>query len=51
MIRKGMPKKLNITVMLGGPSAEREVSLCSGAQVVLALRSLGYLVQEVDPRA
>src|SRR5438876_10939835 len=45
-----MPKKLNITVMLGGPSAEREVSLSSGAQVVLALRSLGHLVQEVDPR-
>ena len=45
-----MPKKLNITVMLGGPSAEREVSLSSGAQVVLALRSLGHLVHEVDPR-
>src|SRR6266436_1205333 len=45
-----MPKKLNITVMLGGPGAEREVSLSSGAQVVLALRSLGHLVYEVDPR-
>src|SRR6266699_1266446 len=45
-----MPKKLNITVMLGGPGAEREVSLSSGAQVVLALRSLGHLVHEVDPR-
>jgi D-alanine-D-alanine ligase len=43
-------KKLNITVMLGGPSAEREVSLCSGAEVVKALRSLGHLVSEVDPR-
>src|SRR5437870_5947676 len=50
MIRKGMPKKLNITVMQGGPSAEREVSLSSGAQVVLALRSLGHRVQQVDPR-
>ena len=50
MIRKFMPKKLNITVMLGGPSAEREVSLSSGAQVVLALRSLGHRVQQVDPR-
>jgi D-alanine-D-alanine ligase len=42
--------KLKITVMLGGPSAEREVSLRSGAEVAKALRSLGYLVSEVDPR-
>lgn len=40
---------LNITVMLGGPSAEREVSLRSGAAVAKALRSLGHLVQELDP--
>jgi len=44
------PKQLNITVMLGGPSAEREVSLRSGAQVVQALRSLGHSVSEVDPQ-
>src|SRR5664279_1060758 len=43
-------KKLNITVMLGGPSAEREVSLRSGAEVAKALRSLGHQVHEVDPR-
>jgi len=43
-------KALNITVMLGGPSAEREVSLRSGAEVVKALRSLGHQVHEVDPR-
>ena len=42
--------KLKITIMLGGPSAEREVSLRSGAEVAKALRSLGYLVSEVDPR-
>jgi D-alanine-D-alanine ligase len=41
---------LNITVMLGGPSAEREVSLRSGAEVARALRSLGHVVQELDPR-
>lgn len=35
--------------MLGGPSAEREVSLRSGAGVVKALRSLGHEVHEVDP--
>jgi D-alanine-D-alanine ligase len=43
-------RKLNITVMLGGPSAEREVSLRSGAAVAKALRSLGHEVQELDPR-
>ena len=45
----GKPAKLNITVMLGGPSAEREVSLRSGAQVAAALRTLGHEVHEVDP--
>ena len=45
-----MPEKLNITVMLGGPSAEREVSLRSGAAVAKALRSLGHTVFEVDPK-
>ena len=42
-------ERLNITVMLGGPSAEREVSLRSGAEVAKALRSLGHEVHEVDP--
>jgi D-alanine-D-alanine ligase len=45
-----MANKLKITVMLGGPSAEREVSLRSGAQVAKALRSLGHDVHELDPR-
>jgi len=45
-----MARTLNITVMLGGPSAEREVSLRSGAAVAVALRSLGHKVHEVDPR-
>ena len=45
-----MNRKLNITVMLGGPSAEREVSLRSGAGVVKALRSLGHTVFEIDPK-
>jgi len=39
-----------ITVMLGGPSAEREVSLRSGAAVARALRSLGHEVRELDPQ-
>lgn len=42
---------LRITVMLGGPSAEREVSLWSGAAVVQALRTLGHEVSEVDPKS
>ena len=36
--------------MLGGPSAEREVSLRSGAAVAQALRSLGHAVSEIDPK-
>ncbi len=38
-----------ITVMLGGPSAEREVSLRSGAAIASALRSRGFAVHELDP--
>ena len=45
-----MAGKLNITMLLGGPGAEREVSLRSGAAVAKALRSLGHQVQELDPR-
>jgi D-alanine-D-alanine ligase len=45
-----MTKSLNIVIMLGGPSAEREVSLRSGAAVAKALRSLGHNVTELDPK-
>ena len=45
-----MSDRLRITVMLGGPSAEREVSLQSGAAVVKALRALGHTVDPLDPR-
>lgn len=41
---------LSLVVMLGGPSAEREVSLKTGASVANALRSLGHEVAEIDPR-
>lgn len=44
-----MKRVLNIAVFLGGPSAEREVSLNSGAGVVKALRRRGHNVREVDP--
>src|SRR4051812_16023851 len=50
LIDSKMPKPLNIAVMLGGPSAEREVSLRSGAGVSQALRSLGHHITEVDPK-
>lgn len=42
---------MTITVMMGGASAEREVSLRSGAAVSRALRSLGHTVYELDPKA
>lgn len=37
-----------IAVLKGGPSAEREVSLVSGAECATALRSEGYDVSEID---
>jgi len=39
-----------VTVMLGGVSAEREVSLRTGISVARALRSLGHAVLELDPQ-
>ena len=41
---------MNITVMMGGPSEEREVSLKSGAAVAKALRAAGHIVVEIDPK-
>lgn len=43
------PKTLHLVVLLGGPSAEREVSLRSGRAVAEALRSRGHRVTEIDP--
>ncbi len=40
---------MKITVLLGGHSAERDVSLASGARVVEALRSRGHVVTPLDP--
>ena len=37
-----------VVVLLGGPSAEREVSLASGRECAAALRGEGYTVVEVD---
>ena len=43
-----MSAKLDILLLKGGPSAEREVSLVSGAACVLALREKGHRVTEYD---
>src|SRR5512140_1318556 len=40
---------MKITVMMGGASAERDVSLASGLKIVEALRSRGHTVTPVDP--
>ncbi len=39
---------MQVAVLSGGISAEREVSLSSGRQVVTALRSLGWHVTDID---
>ncbi|TYB80931.1 D-alanine--D-alanine ligase [Maritimibacter fusiformis] len=39
---------LKVAVLMGGPSAEREVSLSSGRQCAAALRGEGYQVVEVE---
>ncbi len=38
----------NVVVIMGGPSAEREVSLVSGRECAAALRGEGYTVTEID---
>jgi D-alanine-D-alanine ligase len=40
---------MKITVLLGGSSAERDVSLASGARIVASLRSNGHEVTALDP--
>lgn len=44
-----MPQPLRITVLLGGVSAERDVSLSSGLRVAAALREKGHAVVCLDP--
>ena len=45
----GLLNRLPVTVLLGGKSAEREVSLQSGAAVAAALEDLGASVTLLDP--
>jgi len=42
---------MKITVMMGGTSAERDVSLASGVRIVEALRTCGHIVTPMDPAA
>ena len=48
MNQTGILKNKKIAVLMGGPGAEREVSLRSGAAVARALTACGAIVQEVD---
>ena len=45
-----MMSKLRVAVLMGGPSAEREVSLRTGAAVAEALEGAGHRVTKVDVR-
>ena len=45
---KSVARLLKLTVLSGGPSAEREVSLASGRAVAEALESLGHEVHRAD---
>ncbi|MBA2744037.1 MAG: hypothetical protein H0U43_06985 [Chthoniobacterales bacterium] len=44
----GIAGQLKIVVLFGGTSAERDVSVASGSQVVRALREAGHDVLAVD---
>ena len=39
---------LHVAVVMGGRSAERQVSIVSGRECAAALRRVGYKVSEVD---
>jgi D-alanine-D-alanine ligase len=43
-----MQRNVTIAVVMGGSSAEREISIRSGSEVQRALQSLGYNVQSLD---
>ena len=42
------PEEIRVVVLMGGRSAEREVSLNTGAQVSKALYACGFDVVEID---
>ncbi|MBK8270901.1 MAG: D-alanine--D-alanine ligase [Planctomycetes bacterium] len=51
LFKKETAQKLAVTVLAGGPSGEREVSLESGKNVAAALSQLGYTVhlEDINP--
>ena len=48
-IPKAKLKKMRIGVLMGGQSAEREISLRTGAAVLKALKARGYAAVSIDP--
>ncbi len=44
-----LSRKLHVALLAGGPSAERAISLKSGAAVSRALAEIGHVVFEIDP--
>ena len=52
-MRQGMSSRTDplVAVLMGGPSAEREVSLSSGRECAAALRTAGFRVEEIDAGA
>ncbi len=48
MTGKRTKRAQKVAILMGGPSAEREVSLVSGRECAAALRGEGYEVAEVD---
>src|SRR6516162_7394666 len=47
--RSRLSRKLHVAVLAGGTSAERVISLKSGAAVARALAEIGHTVYELDP--
>jgi D-alanine-D-alanine ligase len=47
-MQRNSGKKERIAVVMGGNSAEREISIRSGSEVVRALQSLGYDAESLD---
>src|SRR6202040_2754981 len=48
-LKTGKLRVMKITVLMGGTSSERNVSLASGIRIVQALRSRGHKVIALDP--
>ena len=44
-----VPKEINVVLLAGGKSGEREISLASGAGAKKALEDAGFNVVQLDP--